>query len=141
MAREATPTVYTWKIVCGDLIVHLASSSKGAMRVGLSMDEGVSSSAYFRSRLPTGKPVQSYHPNRVLAASVTSALQNDPSPPLPPMDVHLTPFQWQVLCAASGIPFGETATYGQLAARVGRPKAARAVGQVMHRNPLPLIFP
>lgn len=39
------------------------------------------------------------------------------------------------------IPAGETLTYGELAARVGEPGAARAVGQAMARNPFPLIVP
>ncbi len=53
----------------------------------------------------------------------------------------LTPFQIQVLEQCRLIPHGEVRTYGWLAARVGRPGAARAVGQVMARNPLPLLIP
>jgi O-6-methylguanine DNA methyltransferase len=39
------------------------------------------------------------------------------------------------------VPFGKTVTYGELAARVERPRAARAVGTVMNRNPLPIVLP
>jgi O-6-methylguanine DNA methyltransferase len=39
------------------------------------------------------------------------------------------------------IPFGQTATYGEIARRTGRPNAARAVGRAMATNPLPLIIP
>jgi methylated-DNA-[protein]-cysteine S-methyltransferase len=39
------------------------------------------------------------------------------------------------------VPFGEVTTYGHLAARVGRPRAARAVGTVMNRNPIPIVLP
>jgi len=39
------------------------------------------------------------------------------------------------------IPFGETRTYGQIAAAVGNPKAVRAVGQANHRNPIPIFIP
>src|SRR5271154_5358009 len=46
-----------------------------------------------------------------------------------------------VLEAALRIPAGETRTYGDLAKAVGRPTEARAVGQVMARNPIPLIIP
>ncbi len=45
---------------------------------------------------------------------------------------------WKALCA---IPYGSTMTYGQLASVVGRPKAARAVGQACGANPLPLLIP
>ncbi len=50
-------------------------------------------------------------------------------------------FQKKVLLAARGILYGRTATYGEVAARAGRPHAARAVGQAMARNPVPLAVP
>lgn len=53
-----------------------------------------------------------------------------------------TPFAKEVARhLLSGTPAGETTTYGQLAAMVGRPKAARAVGRVMASNPVPLLVP
>jgi len=52
-----------------------------------------------------------------------------------------TPFHRKALAALARVPYGRTVTYGQLAARAGRPRAARAVGQAMANNPLPLIFP
>jgi methylated-DNA-[protein]-cysteine S-methyltransferase len=39
------------------------------------------------------------------------------------------------------VPFGQVTTYGALAARSGRPKAARAVGTIMNRNPIPIVLP
>ncbi len=39
------------------------------------------------------------------------------------------------------VPFGEVTTYGELAARVGRPRAARAIGGAMNRNPIPIVLP
>jgi methylated-DNA-[protein]-cysteine S-methyltransferase len=39
------------------------------------------------------------------------------------------------------VPYGETTTYGALAAQVGAPRAARAVGTVMNRNPIPIVLP
>ncbi len=50
-------------------------------------------------------------------------------------------FTLSVLDALAEVPFGETTTYGALAARVGRPKAARAVGTVMNRNRIPIVLP
>jgi methylated-DNA-[protein]-cysteine S-methyltransferase len=50
-------------------------------------------------------------------------------------------FERQVLEAARGIPPGGTLTYGELAARVGAPGAAREVGQAMARNRFPIIVP
>ncbi|HEV3155007.1 MAG TPA: MGMT family protein [Candidatus Baltobacteraceae bacterium] len=53
----------------------------------------------------------------------------------------LTPFEQAALKAAAQIPPGEVRSYSWVAQTIGRPRAARAVGQVMARNPLPLFFP
>ena len=51
------------------------------------------------------------------------------------------PFAWKVLRATSRVGFGELATYGQIAARIDRPKAARAVGRALGSNPIPIVIP
>jgi methylated-DNA-[protein]-cysteine S-methyltransferase len=56
-------------------------------------------------------------------------------------DRRWTPFQRKVLAACRRIPLGETRTYAELAATVGSPKAARAVGRVMATNPVPIVIP
>lgn len=56
-----------------------------------------------------------------------------------PLSPHGTQFQLAVWKALREIPYGQTRTYGEIAAAVGRPKAARAVGMANHDNPL-LIF-
>jgi len=53
----------------------------------------------------------------------------------------LTPFEQAVLRAAAQIPPGQVSSYSWVASQIGRPKAARAVGRVMARNPMPLLFP
>jgi methylated-DNA-[protein]-cysteine S-methyltransferase len=50
-------------------------------------------------------------------------------------------FTREVLDELARVPFGEVTTYGHLAARVGKPRAARAVGTVMNRNPIPIVLP
>ena len=60
------------------------------------------------------------------------------------LDVDLrgvAPFAGHVLAELARVPYGTTTTYGTLAARAGKPKAARAVGTVMNRNPLPIVLP
>ena len=67
-----------------------------------------------------------------------SGTRRDFDLPLAPVG---TPFQravWDALCA---IPYGETRTYAQLAASVGRPKACRAVGMANNRNPIAILIP
>jgi len=58
-----------------------------------------------------------------------------------PIDLRVAPFHADVLAELARVPYGRTETYGALAAKVGRPKAARAVGTVMNRNPIPIVLP
>ncbi len=53
----------------------------------------------------------------------------------------MTPFAVRVLDELARVPYGRTSTYGELAALAGRPRAARAVGMVMNRNPVPIVLP
>ena len=50
-------------------------------------------------------------------------------------------FAVTVLDELARVPYGRTATYGELATRAGNPRAARAVGMVMNRNPIPIVLP
>ncbi|NCB51494.1 MAG: methylated-DNA--[protein]-cysteine S-methyltransferase [Clostridia bacterium] len=58
--------------------------------------------------------------------------------PLAPEGTEFMKKVWAALC---NIPFGETRTYGQIAAAVGNPKAARAVGMACNLNPIGIIVP
>lgn len=64
--------------------------------------------------------------------------------PCPDVPTDLSPageFTCRVLDRARAIPWGAVLTYGELARRAGSPRAARAAGQVMARNPVPLVIP
>lgn len=54
---------------------------------------------------------------------------------------HITPFQRRVLEATRKVPRGEVSTYAEIARRIGQPKAVRAVGQALRRNPVPIVVP
>ncbi len=59
-----------------------------------------------------------------------------------PIDLRLvTPFQRRVLEAASDIPFGEVASYGDIAKQIGQPGARRAVGGALGKNPVAIVIP
>jgi methylated-DNA-[protein]-cysteine S-methyltransferase len=58
-----------------------------------------------------------------------------------PLALAGTPWQREVWQALQAIPYGETMSYGELAARLGRPSAARAVGAANGRNPVSVIVP
>jgi len=63
------------------------------------------------------------------------------APALPPLDVAATAFQWRGWDALTRIPAGSTRSYGEIAAELGIPKAARAVGQACGNNRVALIVP
>ncbi len=58
-----------------------------------------------------------------------------------PLAPHGTAFQQRVWTALRAIPYGETRTYGELAAAIDSPNASRAVGMANHRNPIPIVIP
>ena len=92
----------------------------GELRAGLGAPE-------FLKR--TGRKLADYFGGRKVRFSV-------------PLDLSgLSGFAGRVLRALAEVPHGQTTTYGELAVRIGSPKAARAVGNILARNPLPIIIP
>ena len=67
--------------------------------------------------------------------------QHRDAPAMPPLDVAATSFQQRVWDALTRIPRGETLSYGELAAKLGVPKAARAIGRACGSNQLALLVP
>ena len=60
------------------------------------------------------------------------------SVPMQPQGSAFSLRVWEALC---DVPYGECVSYGEIAAKIGSPKAARAVGMANHRNPIPIIIP
>lgn len=58
-----------------------------------------------------------------------------------PLDLRGTPFQVRVWQELLKIPYGSTVSYGEIARRVGNPRASRAVGAAVGRNPVPIVVP
>lgn len=58
-----------------------------------------------------------------------------------PLKIEGTEFQVSVLKALQEIPYGQTVSYGEIAKRIGRPKAVRTVGAANGRNPIPIVVP
>lgn len=79
---------------------------------------------------------------RQTTAAIHAVLLGKPTGPLPPLDLQDgTPFQKQVWQALQAIAPGATRSYGEIAAELGRPRSARAVGQACGANPIPLLIP
>lgn len=58
-----------------------------------------------------------------------------------PLYAEMSDFSMAVLEATLEIPYGQVTTYGEMAARLGKPNAARAVGNALNHNPFPIVIP
>lgn len=141
MAGKETREIHCCMIEADRLRIYLASSEKGAMHVGLLLDRGPDSLVYFKKVLPDAVLIEDKGLNHSLIDAVNAALAGKKVSSGLKVGIAHTPFQMKAWKAISKIPFGETRTYGEVAIVAGCPKGARAIGQAMHRNPLPLIFP
>jgi len=77
------------------------------------------------------------HPREQLQAYLAGELREFELP----LAAEGTPFQQRVWRALCDIPYGETISYGELARRIGQPKAARAVGLANGQNPISIVVP
>jgi len=141
MAGKGVRDIYCWDIESDDLKIYVASSDRGALRIGISLDKSGDCVTYFRDIYPSKRILKDKSRNRLLSKSVEAALNNRPERKRIPLDIKGTPFQMKVWESLKRIPFGQTRTYGELASMVGHKGGARAVGQALGRNPLPLFFP
>ncbi|NLI81468.1 MAG: methylated-DNA--[protein]-cysteine S-methyltransferase [Deltaproteobacteria bacterium] len=104
---------------------------------------------FFRGRVPapafSGERVVSSGRHSLLCRTRDAVLDYlhhaTPLPPIPVDTASGTPFQKEVWAALCQIPFGKTRTYSRIAAAIGRPQAARAVGHACGRNPVAIIIP
>ncbi|MEI6676071.1 MAG: methylated-DNA--[protein]-cysteine S-methyltransferase [Verrucomicrobiota bacterium] len=91
------------------------------------------------SRLP---PPAIRHWHNLTKRAVTAVLAGKTPAQLPPLDLSQgTAFQQGVWSALQNIASGQTRSYGEIAAELGKPKAARAVGAACGANPIPLLIP
>ena len=128
----------------GVLSSHDAEGREVAWWVGLGYADRdaleADAAAFARS---AGSALRAARPARALAARLKPFADGRPCDlgDVPIGWEGTTPFQRAVIREARKLGWGETATYGELAARAGFPGAARAVGQVMSHNRVPLIVP
>ena len=123
--------------------VGLAWSEAGITRLQLPDNDGPSTLARLTRRMK--EPVDS-HPPDWLEPGIKQLQQYFAGTPidLSPLALDLsgvTEFFRAIYAETIKIGWGETITYGELAARAGSPGAAQAVGQAMGRNPVPIIVP
>ncbi len=127
--------------------IGLAASERGLVRISLYGAEGLSRDNHFVPRLgQASRSFEASHPAPFFlvegVAQVKEYLLARRRAFDLPLDLDgFTPLALQLLEACRRLPFGEICTYRQLAASVGKPGAARFAGNMMARNPLPLVIP
>jgi methylated-DNA-[protein]-cysteine S-methyltransferase len=131
--RAARPHDLVVSSPIGDLTLHASGGALTAIDFGGDHAEGAG--AVTRGAAPPEPILQAAASQ--LAAYFAGELREFTLPLRP----SGTPFQLAVWEALRCIPYGETVSYGELGARLGRPDAARAVGRANALNPLPVIIP
>ena len=115
-------------------------SAAGLARLDFPCGAGAARRGSSRRLDAASRSVRRWHKHAVRA--VARILQGQVPGELPPLDLAAgTPFQRKVWAALRQIPAGHTESYGHLAAALGAPKAARAVGSACAANPVPLLIP
>ncbi len=119
--------------------VFLARTQKGVCRVSFRQEEEeLLSDLERRSLLPEMAPNELDRERRELEEYFEGKRRRFDLP----IDLRFrTDFQKRVLRETSRIPFGESARYADVARRIGRPNAQRAVGNALGRNPVPIVIP
>lgn len=121
-------------------LVLVAGSERGVCLVHLGKDPE-SLLAVLRRRYPTADLREGDSRLAAWAAKIVAAWESPAAACDVPVDVRGTAFQLAVWNALRAIPPGETVSYAEIARRIGRPKAVRAVGSACGRNPVAPIVP
>jgi methylated-DNA-[protein]-cysteine S-methyltransferase len=141
MKPSSLPTVYYGARPSSPLgALWAAASPRGAWAISYGIDEA----RFCEHILARGEARLVYAPGKVTA--ILTQLSEFLRGKRRRFDVrvdwrHMTPFQVAVRKAVMAVPYGETASYGDIAAAVGKPLAPRAVGGVQASNPLSFIIP
>jgi AraC family transcriptional regulator of adaptative response/methylated-DNA-[protein]-cysteine methyltransferase len=129
----------TADVPLGRLLV--AATPKGVCFLSIGKTEGPLVEA-LKQEFPAARRIR--RDNDALATALTAILDHleGRAPHIDlPLDIRATAFQQRVWEELRRIPLGETLTYGEIAARLGQPRGARAVGRACATNPVAIVIP
>jgi len=139
------PTLYTTRFASpiGELTV--ASSDRGLVYLALPRANGRGFGGWCKRYAGDAEIVEEWvgdgGRNRQAVEEVQEFLEGGREVFGIPLDLRATDFQLEVYRTVAEIPYGESLSYGEVARRLGRPDAVRAVGAANGANPIPLIIP
>ncbi len=142
MQPSRTRTIITLPIRTKHGVFMASYSTRGLKALCFPPHNTTSLRAFFTSKngiLPTPK-IRAWH--RITTKALHAALAGLKPRRVPALDLSVgTPFQRKVWHALRRIPFGTVCTYAQVAQAIGKPGAARAVGNACRANPIPILIP
>jgi O-6-methylguanine DNA methyltransferase len=121
--------------------LRVASTRAGLAFVELPHASGRGLFGWLDRHLPDARCDEGFAPNRAAIRQLQEYLEGKRTDFDLELDLRGTPFQLEVWSALREIPYGETRSYAEIAERVGRPRAVRAVGTANGSNPLALVVP
>jgi O-6-methylguanine DNA methyltransferase len=134
-------TVHTARVDSPIGTLRLASTETGLAFLELPHANGSGFAGWVRRRAPGARVREGFAPNRRAAKQILEYLDGKRRAFDLELDPRGTDFQLAVWRALCDIPYGETISYAELARRVGKPAAVRAVGSANGANPLAFVVP
>ncbi len=132
--------IYCSKKRINDLDIFVASLKDGLLRIGIAWaKENIDPVIYFKEIFSGKRIIEDRRLSSVL--ELIEELLKESRYYKIPIAVKFTPFQLLVLYSIRRIKPGNLMTYKQVSEMIKRPFSYRAVGQVLKKNPLPLLFP
>ncbi len=134
-------TLFHSRLECRELCLPLYSTDAALVGIGLGIEAEQSLELWLGRHLDgmTVEPSGAGH--RDYQRQLTEYLEGRRRAFDLPLELYGSEFQKEVWRAVERVPYGYTASYGEIASLIGRPKASRAVGAANGANPLPIVIP
>jgi len=135
------PKLYVTRFASSIGELTIASSDRGLAYIGLPRANGRGFAGWCKRYASDYTIHEDPGPNAAAVAQMTEYLAGERETFDLPLDLRGTSFQLDVYRVVSEIPYGESLAYRDVAQRVGRAEAVRAVGAANGANPIPLVIP
>jgi len=131
---------YTFlKTPIGELLI--ASSDKNLVRIILPKEGASDLFSRLKKDFPRANLIRDAGKNQKACQELLEYFHGARTSFTVPLDLRGTEFQQSVWKAVARVPYGKTSSYGEIARKIGKPKACRAVGNANRANPIPIVIP
>ncbi len=141
VSRPRMPNLYVTHFASSIGELTIASSDQGLAYLALPRASGRGFAGWCRRYASDHTIKEDAEPNGMAVDQVSEFLAGERETFKLPLDLRATSFQLDVYRVVAEIPYGESLAYGDVARRVGRAAAVRAVGAANGANPIPLVIP